>query len=136
MWQLIVAPLASAALAQLAKVLRTGAPRWAELWSSGGMPSMHAALASSLAVTVWLYEGLSPAFAVAAAVAVLFAIDARNLRREVGRQAQVLNRLIEQQPDDREYSYPILPVRTGHTLGEIMGGVALGVAVALLLWVA
>lgn len=136
MWQLFVAPLLAALVAQLVKVFSYGRPRWTELWSSGGMPSMHASLAAALATVVYLAEGASTAFAVACAVLLLAAIDARRLRREVGQQAAVINRLIEQLPDDREYSYPILGARLGHTGAELLGGVGLGVAVALLLWLA
>lgn len=98
------------------------------------MPSMHASFTVSLCVAIFLAEGPSSSFAVAAVVAALAIIDALALRRTVGEHGRVLNQLVDQLPPESEYSFPILGVHVGHTVAEIVAGAALGASIALLLW--
>lgn len=137
MWQYVVIPLVAAAAAQLIKIALAasrGSAGWRQVWAYGGMPSMHAAFTVSLCTVLLLGEGVGPAAAVALVFTLLTLNDAVMLRRQVGDHAEVLNRLVQTLPDDAEYSYPILAVRVGHTLTEILAGGVLGVALALLLW--
>lgn len=90
----------------------------------GGMPSNHSAIVSSMASLIALREGMdSAAFGVALTLAYIVMLDANSLRRQVGRHAQVINRL---SGDDDEP----LRERMGHTRMEILGGIAVGVMVA------
>ncbi len=139
MWQYIVIPLVAASVAQLLKIALAasrGSAGWRQVWAYGGMPSMHAAFTVSLCTVLFLGEGVGPAAAVASVFTLLTLNDALMLRRQVGDHARVLNRLVETLPDDVEYDFPILAVRVGHTFAEILAGGALGVALAMLLWVA
>ncbi|MDR2154759.1 MAG: divergent PAP2 family protein [Burkholderiaceae bacterium] len=94
----------------------------------GGLPSNHGAIVSSMACLIALREGVAhPAFGVALTLAFIVILDAASLRRQIGRHAQVLNRL---QAQDR-HAAP-LRERMGHTRLEIIAGVATGMAVAWL----
>ena len=64
------------------------------IFASGGFPSFHSGLASSVTMLVRLQYGFdSVFFAVAFAFSVLFAYDAMNLRYETGQHAQYINAL-------------------------------------------
>ncbi len=90
----------------------------------GGLPSNHSAIVSSTAMLIALREGLDhPAFGVAVTLAFIVLLDAASLRRQVGRQAEAINRL--QGPQDKP-----LRERMGHTRVEIAAGVVTGCAVA------
>ena len=66
------------------------------LMGTGGMPSTHAAGVSALTTTVGATLGLdSPLFAVCVAFTVITLFDAQGVRRWSGRQAQVLNKMLE-----------------------------------------
>jgi len=54
-------------------------------------------------------------------------LDASSLRRQVGKQAEAINRLID--PSGVEAP---LRVRMGHTLVEITAGIAVGCAIAVI----
>ena len=63
---------------------------------AGGMPSSHAATVSSLATSIGLIFGFSSAFfAVTFFFAFIIMFDAQGVRRQSGRQAGVLNKIIE-----------------------------------------
>lgn len=64
------------------------------IFASGGFPSFHSGLASSVTMLVRLQYGFgSIFFAVAFAFSVLFAYDAMNLRYETGQHAHYINNL-------------------------------------------
>ncbi len=100
--------------------------RWAfNLVGNGGFPSNHSAVTTSMATLIALREGMdSGAFGVACALAFIVMVDANSLRQHVGRQAAAINRLAGNASD-----HTTLRERMGHTLVEITGGVATGIAV-------
>ena len=66
------------------------------LFGDGGMPSGHSATVSSLAVICGLICGTGSAeFAISAIVAIVVCHDATGVRWETGKQAQILNDLID-----------------------------------------
>jgi acid phosphatase family membrane protein YuiD len=94
-----------------------------ELLSYGGLPSSHATVVSTTASLIGARAGTdSPEFALALTIAVLFIVDAINLRQWVGEHAKALNVLRAGQAE-------LLPFRerVGHNLVEILAGVLLGV---------
>ena len=92
----------------------------------GGLPSNHAAIVCSMAALIALREGSShPAFGVACTLAFVVMLDAASLRRQVGRHAQLLNRLTAHAPEDADP----LRERMGHTWLELAAGALVGVAV-------
>lgn len=63
---------------------------------AGGMPSSHSAIVAGLATLIGKYEGVgTPIFAVALIVAFVVMYDACGVRRAAGKQAALLNKLIE-----------------------------------------
>jgi acid phosphatase family membrane protein YuiD len=64
------------------------------IFASGGFPSFHSGLASSVTMLVLLHYGFdSVLFAVSFAFSVLFAYDAMNLRYQTGQHAHYINDL-------------------------------------------
>jgi acid phosphatase family membrane protein YuiD len=102
------------------------ARKWAfNLVGNGGFPSNHSAVVSSMATLIALREGIGhPAFGVAVTLCFIVIIDANSLRQHVGRQAAAINRLAEGKPDHKW-----LRERMGHTVVEILGGLATGIAI-------
>lgn len=107
------------------------ARRWAfSLIGYGGLPSNHSAIVSSTAVLIALREGLGhPAFGVALTLSFVVMMDARSLRRQVGRQAEAINRLAGEAA-----GHAPLRTRMGHSGLEIVAGVVTGAGVALLVF--
>lgn len=103
-----------------------------ELLSYGGLPSSHATVVCSTAALVGARAGLdTPDFALALTIAILFIVDAINLRQWVGEHAKALNVLRAAQAD-------LLPLRerVGHKPIEILAGIVLGIACGIFLnWV-
>ena len=106
---------------------------WSKLWSSGGMPSSHSAFVMSLAISagqVWGYD--STYFAIAAVLSFVVMYDAANVRLEAGKQAAVINQIIEvlENPDlnPEERLKEIL----GHTPLQVVAGGVLGFVIAIL----
>lgn len=101
--------------------------QWAfGLIGNGGFPSNHSAVVSSMATLIALREGISaPAFGVAVTLLFIVIIDANSLRQHVGKQAAAINRLAS-----KNGAHVWLRERMGHTLIEIGGGLATGVAIA------
>lgn len=93
----------------------------------GGLPSNHSAIVSSMVALIALKEGLQhPALGVAVTLAFVVVLDASSLRKQVGKQAEIINRLGA--AADREQ--PALRERMGHTPIEILAGIITGLCVA------
>lgn len=108
---------------------------WNHLTSNGGMPSSHSAFASAAATVVFLSLGAeSPVFVLAMTTALVIIWDAFTTRHQIGYQGNILNKLIKELPDEKEYKYPLLNERTGHSLSEVLIGIILGVGLAYLLF--
>lgn len=64
-------------------------------FSTGGMPSSHTSTVTALATTVGLMEGFdSTYFAISLVLAVIVMHDATGVRRQAGKQAEVINTLL------------------------------------------
>lgn len=100
---------------------------------TGGMPSSHAAGVAALTTSVALREGvMSPLFGVSLYFSMIVMYDAAGLRRAAGRQAVILNRLIEQHWAHADADAHRLMELLGHTPLEVFVGAILGVASAFL----
>jgi len=87
----------------------------------GNFPSNHSAIVSSVATMIAIKEGIDhPAFSVSLALVFIVTLDASNLRRQVGKHAEILNR-ITNTPEGNNLRQAI-----GHTKIEIMGGIITG----------
>jgi hypothetical protein len=100
---------------------------------TGGMPSSHAAAVSALSAAVGLEQGFGTVlFGVTLYFSLVIMYDAAGLRRAAGRQAVILNRLIDEHFAHPEADTQRLMELLGHTPFEVAVGAALGVASALL----
>ena len=104
------------------------------LAETGGMPSSHSAIVMGLTTAIGKYSGLgSAAFAIALIFTFVVMYDAAGLRRAAGRQAEVLNRLVEDLVHMRGVQEARLRELLGHTPMEVLVGAAIGLAVGLIL---
>jgi acid phosphatase family membrane protein YuiD len=103
------------------------------LAETGGMPSSHTALVMGLTSAVGRVNGVGSApFAIALIFSIVVMYDAQGVRRAAGRQAAVLNRVVEDLMSMRGIQEDRLRELLGHTPFEVLVGAALGVAVGLL----
>jgi uncharacterized protein len=107
---------------------------WGLLLSSGGMPSSHSALVTGASFGVGLEQGFnSPLFAIAGVVAMIVIYDATGVRRHAGDHARVLNLMIDELLTGHPLAERELKEVLGHTPREVLGGIALGIIVSVLL---
>lgn len=105
---------------------------WRHILSSGGMPSSHSAAVCACAASVGCLYGLStPLFAIAAVMAAVVMYDAANVRRETGKQAIILNYMMEHwdQMRPEEIFDKTLKELVGHTPLQVLMGSLLGIAI-------
>ena len=134
----LLASLVAWGIAQAAKVILTSVRQrrlnLRVLAETGGMPSSHAAIVMGLSSSVGKYSGVSSAaFAIALIFSFVVMYDAAGLRRAAGRQAAVLNRLVEDLVHMRGMQEQKLRELLGHTPVEVIVGAILGIAVGLIL---
>ncbi len=126
-------------LAQILKVpinyLATRQWDWGLWVSTGKMPSSHSALICATTLSIGLNDGFdTSAFALGVAIAMVILYDAAGVRRQAGIHAQRINQLIEEIFRGEPISDVRLKEVLGHTPPEVVGGVILGLSVALVLW--
>lgn len=101
---------------------------------SGGMPSSHTALVVSLATALGETNGYdSYIFALSLVFAFVVMYDAAGVRRAAGKQAAVLNEIVERLQEGRDVPQEKLKELVGHTPIEVIVGAVLGFVVAKLL---
>lgn len=106
------------------------------LVGDGGMPSCHSATVCSVAVASAITEGASsPVFGLSVILAIVVMHDAMGVRRESGKQAEILNLFMDlvrplspdEVPDERLKEF------IGHTPIQVAVGAILGIASSLIL---
>ncbi|OUL23310.1 divergent PAP2 family protein [Nostoc sp. 106C] len=104
------------------------------LVTTGGMPSAHSALVTSLATGVGQTLGwASPDFALATVFAIIVMYDAAGVRQAAGKQARILNQMIDELFDEKhDFSQDRLKELLGHTPVQVIAGSALGITISLL----
>jgi acid phosphatase family membrane protein YuiD len=134
----LLAPIVAWTICQIAKVtlvsIRQRRLNLRALADTGGMPSSHSAIVMGLTAAIGKYSGVTSApFAIALIFSFVVMYDAAGLRRAAGRQAEVLNRLVEDLVHMRGVQEQRLRELLGHTPVEVLVGAVIGVAVGLLL---
>lgn len=105
------------------------------LFGAGGMPSSHSATVCALFMGAARAYGLqSPYFAITFVLAAIVMYDAMGVRLETGKQAKVLNRILEDfRADNTEADeFDKLKELVGHTPLQVVSGALLGIVIALL----
>jgi acid phosphatase family membrane protein YuiD len=116
-----------------AAFFQTGRWNMRRFVETGGMPSAHSAAVAALSTAVGLWHGFSNGlFAVTLYFSLIVMYDAAGLRRAAGRQAMVLNRLIERHFQQPEREAQKLMELLGHTPFEVLVGALLGTGSAFL----
>ena len=102
--------------------------------SSGGMPSSHSSFETSLSTLVGMELGFnSMEFAIVAVFSIIIMYDASGVRRAVGKQAAVLNQIIDDLHHKKHIEQKKLKELVGHTPIEVLFGALLGILTALIL---
>jgi len=121
---LFIIPLLVMILCELTKVIVEGihTGKWHEgFFKPGGMPSSHSAFVTSLLIIVCRKLGPeSVEFAIAFVFACVVWYDAMSVRKAVGEQAEILNRL---------QHWEHFSERLGHSFMQVLVGILFGAAV-------
>lgn len=132
--------LLSLFITQVLKIFTVYPFNFSRVIGSGGMPSSHAAFVSTLSTSIGLRYGFrSDLFAIVAVFSLIIIYDAGGVRRAVGEQANVLNKIIRNldlkqlnRSADKELIIKDLKELIGHTPIEVLVGTLLGILIALL----
>ena len=106
------------------------------LVGSGGMPSSHSATVCGMTTAAMLKYGVgSFEFAVSFVVSMVVMYDAIGVRRETGKQAKLLNSILNENPLKLKLNAEVLQEKlkeyVGHTPLQVMAGAILGILLAL-----
>lgn len=103
------------------------------IMGAGGMPSSHSAVVVGLATLIGKYEGVNtPIFAVALIFSFIVMYDAAGVRRAAGKQAKLLNQIVETPGlSGIQVSEKLVEV-LGHTPIQVIVGAIIGVIAGLI----
>lgn len=102
---------------------------------TGGMPSSHASGVSALATSIGVTYGFDSAlFAVTMIFTLIVLFDAQGVRLSAGKQAEILNKMLEDIYWKKKLDEEKLKQFLGHTPVEVIAGMFLGIIVSLLLY--
>lgn len=97
---------------------------------AGGMPSSHSGVVTSLAAMIGKTQGIdSPIFALSVIFAFIVMYDAAGVRRAAGKQAKLLNKLIETPGLSNIQVQEKLVEVLGHTPTQVLVGAIIGIVV-------
>lgn len=100
---------------------------------AGGMPSSHSAVVTSLATIIGKNEGIdSTIFALSLIFAMVVMYDAAGVRRAAGKQAHLLNKIIETPGLSNVEVQERLVEVLGHTPLQVIVGASIGIIVGLI----
>lgn len=100
---------------------------------AGGMPSSHSAVVTSLATLIGKSEGFnSPIFALSLIFACIVMYDAAGVRRAAGKQAQLLNKIINTPGLSGLQVQEKLVEVLGHTPTQVFVGALIGIIAGII----
>ena len=100
---------------------------------AGGMPSSHSAVVTSLATLIGKSEGFnSPMFALSLIFACIVMYDAAGVRRAAGKQAQLLNKIINTPGLSGIQVQEKLVEVLGHTPTQVFVGALIGIIAGII----
>lgn len=102
---------------------------------TGGMPSTHSCLVSSLTTTILLLYGIeSPLFIISLVFSLIVMYDAMGIRYESGKQAEAINNLVAKMSKlETRKEIKKLKEQVGHKPIEVFCGMILGVVISFLI---
>jgi uncharacterized protein len=129
----ILACLMAQGLKLAVELIKNGKVTLRHLVTAGGMPSAHSALVGALATAIGETAGWSSSeFAIACLFAVIVMYDAAGIRQAAGKQARILNQMIDEFFREKEFPEERLKELLGHTPFQVFVGLALGISISLL----
>ena len=128
LWMALLSSLLAQALKLIVRYFQSGRIDFRVLVETGGMPSSHAALVTALAAGIGLQDGWnSTLFAVSLVFAFIVMYDAAGIRRAAGKQARVLNQMMDELFGEKhQFSEGRLKELLGHTPIQVIAGAVLG----------
>ncbi len=103
-------------------------------FGSGGMPSSHSAMVTSVLTMVFFIKGFtSVEFALTAVFWFVTTYDAGGVRYAVGEQAKIINQIIIN--DERVEREKLFKELMGHTKPEIFFGCLMGFVISIIYWI-
>ena len=104
------------------------------IMQAGGMPSSHSAVVVSLTTMIAKAEGItSPLFGISLIFSIIVMYDAAGVRRAAGKQAKLLNKIVETPGlSGVEVSEKLVEV-LGHTPFQVIVGAVIGIIVGIVI---
>ncbi|MFO7653152.1 MAG: divergent PAP2 family protein [Candidatus Krumholzibacteriia bacterium] len=127
----VASGLAAQATKVVVEVVRRRQWRPSLIVASGGMPSSHTATVTTLSFLVGHQEGpASSVFSLVLVFSLYVVFEATGLRQEVGKQAELINDLVDEILAGRSPDQRRLKELVGHTWQEVLAGFAFGALMA------
>ena len=101
-----------------------------DLIVTGSMPSAHSALVTSLVISIYLTEGLTTTFLLAAVFTVVVIRDAFGVRRTAGEEGKILDKIIKAS----KLKITTFHYSLGHTPKEVTAGIIIGILASILVY--
>lgn len=100
---------------------------------AGGMPSSHTAVVTTISTMIGRFEGFDTSiFALAVIFSLVVMYDAAGVRRAAGKQARLLNKIIETPGLSSVQVQEKLVEVLGHTPLQVLVGAIIGITVGML----
>ena len=136
-YRFIIVPMAVWFFIQLFKLIydlvTTKKFNFKRILGAGGMPSSHSAVVTSLATMIGISQGVqSPIFAVSAIFAFVVMYDACGVRRAAGKQAKILNEIVNTPGLSNLEISEKLQEALGHTPVQVGVGALIGILVGFI----
>ena len=127
LWSLLFTLIIVQATKVLVHMMQGVPLRMQDYFTTGGMPSSHSAIMTSLTFGILLTEGWnSPLFALSIVLALLVMRDAIGVRRTVGELTLIMKKLAKKRITVHE--------APGHTPQEVIIGAIVGAAITLIVF--
>ena len=102
------------------------------IWRTGGMPSSHSALVTSLCTTIGFREGVTSSLFIFSLFSAMIVIrDAMGVRRSSGVQAKILNELGAKMAETMHVPFKPVKEIQGHTPIEVFAGMIVGILIGV-----
>ena len=136
-YKYLIVPFATWFFIQLFKLIydlvTTKKFNFKRILGAGGMPSSHSAVVVSLATMIGKSQGIeSPIFGLATIFAFVVMYDAAGVRRAAGKQAKLLNKIVQTPGMTGVEVTEKLQEVLGHTPTQVFVGAFIGVVVGLI----
>ena len=136
-FKFIIIPIATWFFIQLFKLIydlvKTKNFNFKRILGAGGMPSSHSAVVTSLATLIAKHDGIETStFAISLIFACVVMYDAAGVRRAAGKQAKLLNKIVETPGLTKVQVSEKLVEALGHTPMQVVVGAFIGIVVGLI----